>query len=292
VQILRLKQLEHIKSEVRLLSRLSHPFIVNLLGHTQDARRVYLLFEYVPGGELFSLLRRSSHFAPSQAAFYAGEIVLALGYLHGLGVAYRDLKPENLLLDAAGHVKLADFGFAKELGSERTFTLCGTPEYLAPEIIQSRGHDRGVDWWATGILVFEMLAGYPPFFDDAGPLAIYAKVLAGRIRFPGHFAPEARDLVRRLLSADRTQRLGCMRGGVADIMAHAWFADFSWEMAAARALAPPYVPPLRGAADTSNFDKYPESDDEKDAAAAAAAAARDPARAAADAALFADFDAL
>jgi serine/threonine protein kinase len=286
-QILRLKQLEHIKSEVRLLSRLSHPFIVNLLGHCQDARRVYLLFEYVPGGELFSLLRRSSHFSPAQASFYAAEIVLALGYVHSLGVAYRDLKPENLLLDAAGHVKLADFGFAKDVGAERTFTLCGTPEYLAPEIIQSRGHDRGVDWWALGILVFEMLAGYPPFFDDAGPLAIYAKVLAGRIRFPSHFAPEARDLVRRLLTADRTLRLGCMRAGVADITAHAWFAGVSWEAAAARALPPPFVPPLRGAADTSNFDKYPESDDEP---AKADAPPRDAAREAADAALFASFD--
>ena len=275
---------------MRLLSRLSHPFIVNMLGHAQDARRVYLLFEFVPGGELFSLLRRSAHFAPPQAAFYAGEIVLALGYLHALGVAYRDLKPENLLLDAAGHVKLADFGFAKAIGGERTFTLCGTPEYLAPEIIQSRGHDRGVDWWALGILVFEMLAGYPPFFDEAGPLAIYAKVLAGRVRYPSHFAPEAKDLVRRLLAADRTQRLGCMRGGIADITAHAWFAGFDWEAAAVRALVPPHVPPLRSTDDTSNFDKYAESDDEAAAAVAMAAAARDPARDAAEAALFAAFD--
>ena len=123
--------------------------------------------------------------------------------------------------------------------------------------------------------------------DDAGALAIYAKVLAGRIRFPSHFAPDARDLVRRLLTADRTLRLGCMRAGVADITAHAWFAGVSWEAAAARMLPPPFVPPLRGAADTSNFDKYPESDDEP---AKADAPPRDAAREAADAALFASFD--
>ena len=124
-----------------------------------------------------SHLRRVKRFPDAQARFYAAEIALAFEYLHGQRIAYRDLKPENLLLTVGGHVKSADFGFAKVV-DDRTYTLCGTPEYLAPEIIQSKGHDKGVDWWALGILVFEMLAGYPPFYDDTAS-AIYARILEG-----------------------------------------------------------------------------------------------------------------
>jgi protein kinase X len=183
LQILRLKQLDHIKSEVKILSTISHPFIVNLHGHTQDDRRIYLLFEYVPGGELFSYLRREGRFANDHARFYAAQISLAFDYLHSMNIVYRDLKPENLLLNAKGHMKITDFGFAKVV-EDRTWTLCGTPEYLAPEIIQSKGHNKSVDWWAIGILIYEMLAGYPPFYDES-PFGIYQKIL---VRFLGSVA--------------------------------------------------------------------------------------------------------
>jgi len=148
----------------------------------QDSKRLYMLLEYVPGGELFSFLRRSVRLPDAAARFYAAEVALAFEYLHGLGVIYRDLKPENLLLSAAGHVKIADFGFAK-IVADRTYSLCGTPEYLAPEIIQSTGHSRGADWWAFGILIFEMLAGYHPFQGDS-PSVMYARILEGTIEFP------------------------------------------------------------------------------------------------------------
>lgn len=157
-EVVRLKQVEHINSEKEILAQINHPFLVNLYCTFQDDRNLYMLLEYVVGGELFSHLRRAGKFSNETTMIYAGEIVLALEYLHSLDIIYRDLKPENLLLDEEGHIRITDFGFAKKV-EDRTWTLCGTPEYLAPEIIQSKGHGKAVDWWALGILIYEMLAG-------------------------------------------------------------------------------------------------------------------------------------
>jgi len=165
-EVLRLKQVEHVKSETKILAMIEHPFIVNLLTTFQDEKRLFLVLEFVNGGELFSHLRKEGRLPNDDARFYAGEITLAFQYLHDKNIIYRDLKPENLLLDCEGQIKITDFGFAKVV-EDRTWTLCGTPEYLAPEIIQSKGHGRAVDWWALGVLIFEMLAGYPPFYDES-----------------------------------------------------------------------------------------------------------------------------
>ena len=148
----------------------------------KDETHVYLAFEYVQGGEIFRLLRKENLFPNDVALFYITEIVLALEYLHKQKIAYRDLKPENLLVAGDGHMKITDFGFAKQI-NDRTFTLCGTPEYLAPEIIMSIGHNGGVDWWALGILIFEMLAGYPPFYDQ-NPYEVYRRITVGYFEFP------------------------------------------------------------------------------------------------------------
>ena len=204
--VIRLKQVDHVKNEKNILSEIHHPFIVDLLWFYKDKNLLYMLFPYVCGGELFSYLRTAGRFNSHTSMFYSVEIVSALEYLHSLSIVYRDLKPENLLLDRDGHIKITDFGFAKKV-SDRTWTLCGTPEYLAPEIIQSKGHNRAVDWWALGILIFEMLAGYPPFFDD-NPFGIYEKILSGKIDWPRQVEPLAKDLIKKLLVQDRTKRLG------------------------------------------------------------------------------------
>lgn len=179
-EVIKLKQIDHVRDERRILSDVAgHPFITELITTFSDHDSLYMLLDYVPGGELFSYLRRHRRFPEEWAQFYAAEIVLVLEYLHDHqgGVAYRDLKPENLLLDGQGHVKLVDFGFAKRLGSRdsrpvETYTLCGTPEYLAPEVIQNKGHTIAVDWWALGILIYEFLTGYPPFWHQ-NPIEIY-----------------------------------------------------------------------------------------------------------------------
>lgn len=256
VDVVRLKQVEHINSEREILSQVNHPFIVNLFCTFQNEINLYMLMEYVIGGELFSHLRRAGRFSNDVTRFYAAEIVLAIEYLHGIDIIYRDLKPENLLLDSRGHIKIADFGFAKRV-EDRTWTLCGTPEYLAPEIIQSKGHGKPVDWWALGILVFEMLAGYPPFFDD-NPFGIYEKILRGRVHFPSHFDPIAKDLIKRFLTADRSKRLGNLRGGSDDIKRHKWFRGVDWNALLARHVQAPILPPSQHPGDTSNFEKYPE----------------------------------
>ncbi|CAO3692078.1 unnamed protein product [Umbelopsis ramanniana] len=254
-EVVRLKQVEHINSEKQILSYVKFPFIVNLYCTFQDDRNLYMMLEYVVGGELFSHLRRAGRFTTDITRFYASEILLAVEYLHSKDIIYRDLKPENLLLDHRGHIKITDFGFAKTV-LDRTWTLCGTPEYLAPEIIQSKGHGKAVDWWAMGILIFEMLAGYPPFYDD-NSFGIYEKILAGKVMFPAHFDPYAKDLLKRLLVGDRSRRLGNLKGGAEDVKRHKWFRGVDWFGLLEKKVQAPIVPPYRHPGDTSNFEKYP-----------------------------------
>jgi serine/threonine protein kinase len=256
-EVIRLKQVEHIKAETAILKEVEHPFIVNLLAHFQDEKRLFLLLEFINGGELFSHLRMEGRLPDPEAQFYSSEIVLAFAYLHSKSIIYRDLKPENLLIDCDGHMKVTDFGFAK-IVEDRTWTLCGTPEYLAPEIIQSKGHGKAVDWWALGILIFEMLAGYPPFYDE-NPFGIYQKVLAGKVDFPKHFDIKAKDLIKRLLTADKAKRFGCLRGGAEDIQKHKWYKAINWDDVLNRRTAPNYIPKVKAPDDTSMFDRYPES---------------------------------
>jgi len=214
VDVIRLKQVEHVRNERNVLAAVAgHPFITTMLASFQDQDSLYMLLDYCPGGEVFSYLRRARRFTEPTARFYAAEIVLILEYLHEKeGVAYRDLKPENILIDAQGHLKLVDFGFAKRVENRETYTLCGTPEYLAPEVIRNTGHGTAVDWWAFGILVYEFLVGQPPFWDQ-NPMKIYEQIVEARLRFPTAMSAPARSLISGLCTADTSKRLGNISGG-------------------------------------------------------------------------------
>lgn len=256
-EILRLKQVDHVMSELTILRQINQPFVVNLHGYTQDNRYLYLVLEYVPGGELFTYLRGIGRLESDHARLYAAQITSIFEYLHSKNIIYRDLKPENLLIAADGYLRLTDFGFAKTVES-RTYTLCGTPEYLAPEILLNKGHGKPVDWWTLGIIIYEMLAGIDPFSDE-DPMAIYQKILKGKIKFPRHFDRNAKSLVKHLLVADLSKRYGNLRGGVGDIKGHRWFNGLDWARLLTKQLPAPYKPTVRSASDTSNFSNYPDS---------------------------------
>ncbi|KAL8674428.1 MAG: hypothetical protein Q9168_001161 [Polycauliona sp. 1 TL-2023] len=258
VQVVKMKQVEHTNDERRMLQKVKHAFLVTLWGTFQDSKNLYMVMDFVEGGELFSLLRKSQRFPNPVAKFYAAEVTLALDYLHSMHIIYRDLKPENLLLDRHGHLKITDFGFAKEV-PDITWTLCGTPDYLAPEVVSSKGYNKSVDWWSLGILIFEMLCGFTPFWDAGSPIKIYENILKGKVKYPPYIHPDAQDLLQRLITPDLTKRLGNLHAGSKDVMNHTWFAEVTWERLARKDIDAPYVPPVQaGVGDSSQFDKYAE----------------------------------
>ena len=258
--IVKLRQVEHVQNEKEILMTLEHPFIVNLLYNFQSSANLYMVMDYVPGGELFSHLRRMGKFSLPMTRFYACELTCAIGYMHDNGVIYRDLKPENLLLSSRGHLKLCDFGFAKYVkDGDITWTLCGTAEYLAPELIKGKGHGKAVDWYALGILIFEMLVGYPPFYDD-NPFAIYEKILKGKLVFPTSMDLISKDLIKHLLTHDLSKRLGNLKNGTQDVKNHVFFKQIDWKIVENCQLMPPIVPRLSHPGDTQYFDVYPEEE--------------------------------
>ncbi|CAF0847862.1 unnamed protein product [Rotaria sp. Silwood1] len=257
-RVIESKQIEHVQSEKNILLKIHHPFLVRLQWTTHTNSLLYLLLEYLPGGELFQMMRKHEKFDAKTAIFYASEVLLALDYLHHLDILYRDLKPENIILDSEGHIRLVDFGFAKET-KERTFTLCGTVDYLAPEVIQNRGHHKASDWWALGILIYEMLAGYPPFYDN-DQFVTYQKILSGKIEFPRHFDYAAKQVLRKLLNVDQSQRLGSAKNGGDEIKREQWFVSVSWTDLYNRKIEPPIKPTITSPGDTTNFDLYEEFD--------------------------------
>ncbi|KAK4106602.1 kinase-like protein [Parathielavia hyrcaniae] len=257
-QVVRMKQVEHTNDERRMLAEVKHPFLITLWGTFQDPKNLYMVMDFVEGGELFSLLRRSGRFPNPVAKFYAAEVTLALEYLHARHIIYRDLKPENLLLDRHGHLKITDFGFAKRV-PDKTWTLCGTPDYLAPEVVSNKGYNKSVDWWSLGILIYEMLCGYTPFWDSGSPMKIYENILRGKVKYPAYINPDAQNLLERLITADLTKRLGNLYGGPQDVKGHPWFAEVTWDRLARKDIDAPYSPPVKaGMGDASQFDRYPE----------------------------------
>lgn len=246
-ELFRRNQIDHTKTERLILATLRHPFMVKLRYSFQTDHKLYMVLDFVRGGELFYHLRRAGKFSEEQTRFYVAEVVLALDYLHRHDVIYRDLKPENILLGHDGHIKLTDFGLSKKgitsvggKGEGQTATtFCGTPEYLAPEIITGIGHGKAVDWWSVGILAFEMLNGKPPF-SSQNRNQLYINTIKGQITWPEGISEEARDLLSKLLHRRPEERLGS--NGIKEIQNHPFFAHLDWEDVYHRRVAPPFLP--------------------------------------------------
>lgn len=249
------KDTAHTKAERNILEAVKHPFIVDLIYAFQTGGKLYLILEYLSGGELFMHLEREGIFLEDTACFYLSEIILALEHLHRQGIIYRDLKPENILLDAHGHVKLTDFGLCKEHIQEGTMThtFCGTIEYMAPEILTRSGHGKAVDWWSLGALMYDMLTGAPPFTAENRKKTI-EKILRGKLILPPYLTPDARDLIRKLLKRQVMQRLGSAPGDGDAIRNHLFFKHINWRDVVSRKLDPPFKPSLTGEDDVSQFD--------------------------------------
>ena len=249
------KQQQHILNEKEIMLECRSPFIVKMYQTFNCPKYLYMLMEPCLGGELWTLLRNSRRFTDQTAAFYVACVILALDYLHTRGVIYRDLKPENLLLDSSGYVKLTDFGFAKQLvGEERAWTFCGTPEYVSPEIITNKSHDQRADVWSLGILVFELLTGAPPFTNrKAVPGQVYQDILKGlrSVPFPPFITGNASEVIRsccRLSPGQRPPLLTLQR--------FLWFSTIDWQLLAERRLPPPSVPRISHSISVENFDCY------------------------------------
>ena len=257
-QLVYYKQVDHVVNEKRVLAMCFHPFILKLEATFASKNQIYMLLEVALGGELFTHLRNEIKFEPSTAVLYAAMVTSAFAYLHARKIAHRDLKPENLLFDKQGYLKLVDFGFAKVI-KDRTWTLCGTPEYLAPEIISNRGHNIGADWWTLGILTYEMLVGQPPFVGQS-QLETYHKITRGKYKMPTTFTPQIKDFISRLLMHNPAVRLGCSWTGSTEVTSHDFFAGLSFKDLEMRRLPMPHVPVIKDAFDASNFDQYSDDD--------------------------------
>uniref|UniRef100_A0A8V0ZS50 cGMP-dependent protein kinase n=1 Tax=Gallus gallus TaxID=9031 RepID=A0A8V0ZS50_CHICK len=258
------RQQEHIRSEKQIMQSAHSDFIVRLYRTFKDSKYLYMLMEACLGGELWTILRDRGSFEDSTTRFYTACVVEAFAYLHSKGIIYRDLKPENLILDHRGYAKLVDFGFAKKIGfGKKTWTFCGTPEYVAPEIILNKGHDISADYWSLGILMYELLTGSPPF-SGPDPMKTYNIILRGidMIEFPKKIAKNAANLIKKLCRDNPSERLGNLKNGVKDIQKHKWFEGFNWEGLRKGTLTPPIIPSVASPTDTSNFDSFPEDNDE------------------------------
>ncbi|XP_060697856.1 cGMP-dependent protein kinase 1 isoform X3 [Hemiscyllium ocellatum] len=258
------RQQEHIRSEKQIMQEAHSDFIVRLYRTFKDSKYLYMLMEACLGGELWTILRDRGSFDDATTRFYTACVVEAFAYLHSKGIIYRDLKPENLILDHRGYAKLVDFGFAKKIGfGKKTWTFCGTPEYVAPEIILNKGHDISADYWSLGILMYELLTGSPPF-SGPDPMKTYNIILRGidMIEFPKKITKNAANLIKKLCRDNPSERLGNLKNGVKDIQKHKWFEGFNWEGLRKGTLTPPIVSSVTSPTDTSNFDSFPEDNDD------------------------------
>jgi serine/threonine protein kinase len=250
------KQQNHTKTERDLMVKINSPFIVNIKSAFQDDTNLYLVSEFMQGGDMFFHMHDGQIviFSHDKTRFYILELVLALESLHKNNMVYRDLKPENILLDSKGHVKLTDFGLSKILEDEddKAFTLCGTPQYLAPEVLLKKGYDKMVDWWSLGCVMYEMLMGRLPFAIKRGMINL--KIYEKKVDYPRKISNEARDLIEKFLVVNPTERLGYGPNGTDDIKNHPFFNGVDWDLAIQKKYKPPFIPKLKNDVDLRYFD--------------------------------------
>ncbi|XP_055375518.1 RAC serine/threonine-protein kinase isoform X1 [Condylostylus longicornis] len=248
-------EVTHTLTESRVLQTTNHPFLISLKYSFQTADRLCFVMQYVNGGELFFHLSRERQFSEDRTRFYGAEIISALGYLHSQGIIYRDLKLENLLLDKDGHIKIADFGLCKEdiHYGRTTKTFCGTPEYLAPEVLEDNDYGHAVDWWGTGVVMYEMLIGRLPFYNRDHDV-LFMLILLEDVRFPKTISEEAKSLLSGLLVKDPSKRLGGGQDDVKEIQVHPFFSSINWTDLVQKKITPPFKPQVTSDTDTRYFD--------------------------------------
>jgi serum/glucocorticoid-regulated kinase 2 len=257
--LIKRNQLLHTATERNILQNIQHPFLVNLIYAFQSEDKLYMVLDYMGGGELFFWLKKHRRFSEPRAQLMGAEITLALGALHASNIIYRDLKPENILVDLEGHIRLTDFGLSKDgitgPGAEGgTKTFCGTPEYLAPEILDNKGHGKSVDWWSFGTLLYEMLCGLPPFYDT-NIQKMYHKILCAPLRFPSYLSDDSKTILRGLLQRKVEERLGSGPGGTDEIKNADFFKSLDFDRVMAKEYTPEFKPPAgRNDTDATNFD--------------------------------------
>ncbi|CAO3581529.1 unnamed protein product [Absidia cylindrospora] len=247
------KSAEHTKAERQILEEVRNPFIVQLVYAFQTNDRLYLILEYAPGGELFTHMATEYMFSEDIARLYLAELVLALEHIHSLGIIYRDLKPENCLLDKEGHILLTDFGLSKVSLDGKAKTLCGTLEYSAPEILMEMTYDSSVDFWNLGILMYEMLTGYTPF-RSANKNKTLDSIQKKKLQVPYYLSSDAKDLLNQLLRKNPNVRLGNGKEGIQRIKSHGFFRKVDWAKLKARQLTPPINPVVTDPVLAENFD--------------------------------------
>ncbi|XP_046679819.1 cAMP-dependent protein kinase catalytic subunit beta-like [Homalodisca vitripennis] len=252
--IFRMKQVAHVLNEKKILQCIDSPFCVRMDYFGKDNSYLYFFMPFISGGEMFCHLQRMGKFKEDLAKFYAAQVTLGLEYLHNVRLVYRDLKPENLLIDHLGYVKITDFGFTKPIQS-RTYTFCGTPQYLAPEVISGHGYGFSVDWWSLGVLIYEMVSGCAPF-DARDQMTMFRLIMQNRYVMPKSFSVPLQDIVKKLLELDLTLRYGNLKNGAADIRNHTWFKTIDWQCLFNRRVTPPYIPPVSDMNDVSQISPH------------------------------------
>jgi p90 ribosomal S6 kinase len=252
---LKVRDRQRTKMERDILADLDHPFIVRLHYAFQTEGKLYLILEFLRGGDLFTRLSKEVMFTEEDVKFYLAELALALSHLHKHGIIYRDLKPENILLDTDGHIKLTDFGLSKEsiFDENKTFSFCGTVEYMAPEVVNRKGHDSSADWWSYGVLMFEMLTGSLPF-QGQNRKDTMTMILKAKLGMPQFLSPDAQSLLRALFKRNPTNRLGAGPNGVEDLKAHSFFSTINWDKLLKRQVLPPFKPVASRVDDAFYFD--------------------------------------